>query len=56
MDSGIVALDSRIPFSSSIGSTWNLELGTWGLELGAWSLELGAWNLELGARSWEATQ
>ena len=42
MDSGIVALDSRIPFSSSIGSTWNLELGTWSLELGTWSLELGA--------------
>ena len=49
MDSGIVAVDSRSPFSKSIGSTWNLELGTWGLELGAWSLELGAWNLELGA-------
>ena len=47
MDSGIVAVDSRSPFSKSIGSTWNLELGTWGLELGAWSSELGGNSIEI---------
>ena len=58
VDSGIVALDLPIPFSSSKDSSWNLELGAWNLELGAWNFELGAWrlgtwNLELGAWSLE---
>ena len=51
-----------VPFTSSIDSTWNLDLGarnlrlgTWSLELGAWSLELGAWSSELGGNSIEIT-
>ena len=40
-----VALDSRVPFSSSIDPTRSSGLGAWKLELGAWS---GTWSLELG--------